>query len=666
MPELADGVEAEPQWKKQAPVLKVRVPAPKKEGGGPSFTPRVVPSRESPFQRTPGADGVDQAVKVPAHVPARVPAHVPAPVQLQVDPEKVEALAKAAFDEHTAAEERVTEAMEVAKPLMAEAKEVTQEMAEEAAQAAEAAVNKAILAVQAAARIVSEKAKEMGRSEVALKIKSSSDFAGLLGKLRHHKKKLEEMRSAVQVAKKRTPNESTVKANRDVFDKFDEDKDGFLKHSELIAFAKGDCNFELGEEQADKVITSLSGEDAGVPFEKLQRLRAMVGIERVVFRAGERERKKAELQELAVEFNKELKEAEEIIAKTEVLVADLSSQTLLKLREAVDEVEASATAAKEQVDKAQGIVDSMGPGDGVEEDDLVKSCREELTSKFPAQKAAVLAVVEAAKAATEKSKKRFKHASLAEVEALRLQVAVAVRAAMQAKKKSAEQIFTQAAVKAEALAKEPFVKFVKSLADLCPSKALPEALRKDAIDTAKVEGLFSHVAGSAEDNLGKDKFLFLFTRLGYVVLKETALTAEKTDGETKRQLQVGEVAEALDFAESTAEGGAKCIRVRACKDGAEGWACIGEAGSEGGVRLELAGAIFTCVKETILTDALKISEGETVRRITRGELIEALDFEKKDDGCGIGRIQCKALRDGKSGWVSVAGNTGLAFLERLR
>jgi len=600
-----------------------------------------------------------------------MPAKAPEP-----DPEKVEALAKVAFEELAKAEEKVGEAVDAVAPLTFEGKDVTEDMAEEAATATEAAVSVAILAVQSATRTVSQKTMEMGKSEAALKAKGTVEFMAMSGKLKHCKKKIDDLKVAVQALRKRPKDERTTKAQREVFDKFDEDKDGFLKGEELAAFAKAEYSFEPSEEQVAKVLRCLGGEEPGVPFEKLQRLRATVAVEKALASATERESKQVEVQDVAGDADKEFKEAVATAEKAKTLAGGLGSRLLVQLRASVEEVEKEAAASKALVEKAEGLLEKLAPTEGEEQDEATKHFIEELTSKFKLKGTAAKTTAEATTALVDKAKKRFKHASVAETEALRLQVVVAVRGAMQAKKKTGEQLFAQAAAKKEALKQDQFVSFVKSLADLCPGEVLPESLRQDTIDVAKVEGLFGQATGTKEDgSLSKDRFLWLFTRLGYAVLKETPLAAER-GGEATRQLQPGEVAEALDLAESKAEDGTKHLRVRALKDGAEGWALVADASPPAGddgvpppaptPRMEPAGCAFVCVKETILTGALKISEGETVRRVAKGEIVEASDFEKKDEACGVMRIECKAARDGKTGWVSVAGNTGLAFLERLR
>mmetsp|Transcript_45570 Transcript_45570/g.140833 ORF Transcript_45570/g.140833 Transcript_45570/m.140833 type:complete len:651 (-) Transcript_45570:123-2075(-) len=650
MPAL-QATEAEPEWKKQAPVLKVRVPAPKKTGApAPAVVPRVVPRKESPFVPQPGGEATKPAGENSEDGQETA---TPAVDPSLPDPERVQQLAKAVFDECKAAEEKIAHAEEVAKPLSAGSSEVTQEMAEEAATATEAAVEEAIAAVQRAAKVMGESAKEMGKTEAAIKMKSSAEFLCLHGKFKSCKSKMEELRAAVQQVRRRTTDEKKAKEQKDIFDAHDIDQDGHLNSREVDSFARSEYEFAPSSEQVEKIISSLGTEDKGVPFENMHRLRAMVAIDKSVVRAREREAKKAEVQEAAAGVDKELKEAEAASARAAECAKSLGSQLLSGLRAAVGKAEAEAAASKELLQKAEALSAKMAePGEeAAAQDETVKNFQAELAAGFAEQVARIRAGLEGLSAPLEKARKRFKHALLAENEALRVQAACAVRGVMQAKSKSGEQVYEQAGGKGDGLSSDAFASFAKSL---------------DGVDAEKVEALFAHLAGSAE-SLSKENFLRQLTRLGYAVLRESPLTDSKAVGGDKpmvcRNLLAGETVEALDLVESKADG-ERHIRCRATKDGKEGWVKI--AAEEAEAFLEPCGSYYLCVKETILTGAISISESETIRRVAKGEILEALSFEAKDEACGVMRIECKAARDGKTGFVSVAGNTGVTFLERLR
>ncbi|CAE8656538.1 unnamed protein product, partial [Polarella glacialis] len=99
----------------------------------------------------------------------------------------------------------------------------------------------------------------------------------------------------------------------------------------------------------------------------------------------------------------------------------------------------------------------------------------------------------------------------------------------------------------------------------------------------------------------------------------------------------------------------------AVQDDAIGWVTL--AGNQGTPFLEPGGNFYTCVKETLLTDGLSVQDSKTVRRIAKGEVIEVLEFQKKDASADVKRIKGKAKLDGASGWITVSSNAGTSFLE---
>jgi len=75
---------------------------------------------------------------------------------------------------------------------------------------------------------------------------------------------------------------------------------------------------------------------------------------------------------------------------------------------------------------------------------------------------------------------------------------------------------------------------------------------------------------------------------------------------------------------------------------------------------------YECVKEIGVTTELELEKGTTSRKLEAGELlVEAHDGEKTSNALGAQRVHCKALRDGKLGWVTIAGNQGTIFLKEV-
>mmetsp|Transcript_31175 Transcript_31175/g.70246 ORF Transcript_31175/g.70246 Transcript_31175/m.70246 type:complete len:143 (+) Transcript_31175:2-430(+) len=130
---------------------------------------------------------------------------------------------------------------------------------------------------------------------------------------------------------------------------------------------------------------------------------------------------------------------------------------------------------------------------------------------------------------------------------------------------------------------------------------------------------------------------------------------------TVRRLELGEVLEALEgpmFEEATR---VKRLRCAATQDDCTGWVTL--AGNQGTSFLEAGGNLYTCVKEILITDGLSVQDSKTVRRLAKGEVVEVLEFQKKDSIADVRRIRGKAKQDGVVGWITVANNAGTAFLE---
>lgn len=70
-----------------------------------------------------------------------------------------------------------------------------------------------------------------------------------------------------------------------------------------------------------------------------------------------------------------------------------------------------------------------------------------------------------------------------------------------------------------------------------------------------------------------------------------------------------------------------------------------------------------CVKEIALTTTLEVKDSKTLRKLEVGELVQILETAK--EGMGLERARCLALSDAKEGWVTLKGNQGTTFLEKI-
>lgn len=69
-----------------------------------------------------------------------------------------------------------------------------------------------------------------------------------------------------------------------------------------------------------------------------------------------------------------------------------------------------------------------------------------------------------------------------------------------------------------------------------------------------------------------------------------------------------------------------------------------------------------CEPTTMMT-GFNIKGSEVVRRIKKGDIFEILEGPRKEETAGILRVKGKAVKDGVSGWITVAGNQGTVYLK---
>jgi len=72
---------------------------------------------------------------------------------------------------------------------------------------------------------------------------------------------------------------------------------------------------------------------------------------------------------------------------------------------------------------------------------------------------------------------------------------------------------------------------------------------------------------------------------------------------------------------------------------------------------------YICSSVVSMTEGLTVKGGKTVRKVEVDELLEAVDEPAKDDSIGLMRVKCKAEKDEKEGYITLAGNQGTVYLE---
>merc|ERR1719230_1729016 len=144
-------------------------------------------------------------------------------------------------------------------------------------------------------------------------------------------------------------------------------------------------------------------------------------------------------------------------------------------------------------------------------------------------------------------------------------------------------------------------------------------------------------------------------RMFYKCVKATVMSEEKSiKSKTVRRLELGEVLELLEPATTEEASGVQRVRCQAVQDQIMGWVTL--SGNQGTAFLEPGGNFYQCVKETLLTDGLSVQDSKTIRRIPKGEVVEVLEFQKKDTEADLRRIKGKAKLDGAVGWITLSSN----------
>jgi len=174
-----------------------------------------------------------------------------------------------------------------------------------------------------------------------------------------------------------------------------------------------------------------------------------------------------------------------------------------------------------------------------------------------------------------------------------------------------------------------------------------------------LDKLYKHVAGS-EEAMGREAWQKMF-QVVYKVSKSTVLT-EEMDVKSKmlRRVDPGEFIQGTGAKRKDDTNVAR-LPCKACSDGADGW--VTATGSKGMVFLEPRSNYYVCVGETVMSESLSL-EAKTVKKVLKGELLEVVEYERKDETAGVMRVKAKSLTgSAEEGWVTLAGTAGTAFLE---
>eukprot|EP00933_Yihiella_yeosuensis_P000211 TRINITY_DN10033_c1_g1_i2.p1 TRINITY_DN10033_c1_g1~~TRINITY_DN10033_c1_g1_i2.p1 ORF type:complete len:586 (-),score=170.43 TRINITY_DN10033_c1_g1_i2:92-1588(-) len=479
----------------------------------------------------------------------------------------------------------------------------------------------------------------------------TSKLAGGLRNLERHGSVVKSAKVKADRRTKALKKDEDRKAN---FAKYDLDKDGKLNRKEVEAYCKAVIDYQLTKDVLDKILKALEP----LTFEKFRTMHQRVSIAKSEILAREK-RAEAEAKAKIIEEQKRaaqeiFDEALKIIQASETTAgeAEGKARPLLKdlqmgaaeMKAAANEVEELMKRVEEELKQSEAKLKAGNTE--CESKEELKDIAEQATARLGRIETRVQGRLQKLAAALKIARDKATRKEFAEIDGKRAECVTAIRAKLAEDGKTGEQLFEDIG-SGKALSQDAFIAFVKKLS---------------GFDLADGEGenLFSHIVGE-ETEIVKDRFLEL-VRLFYKCVKATVIAEEiSIKSKTVRRLDVGEVLEVLEG--PTTEEGSDIQRVK-CKstqDQATGWVTL--CGNQGTPFLEPGGNFYTCVKETLITDGLSVQDSKTVRRINKGEVVEVLEFHKKDESADVQRIKGKAKSDGAQGWITVCSGSGTAFLE---
>jgi len=570
---------------------------------------------------------------------------------------KIEAFVTEAKAKATGMLDKVKAAEEQAEKLSEANTGATPDSMVKEAETAEKNVDETMQAAKNTRLDIIEQQKDFADVDAFRKVKR--EILELTSKLASGVRSLDKFGTIIKTTRESAAKKATalqkLEDRKQEFYKYDKDKDGKLSRKEVESYCKAVTDFQLAKDALDAIMEALEP----ITAEKLRPLHRKVWIAKSEDlarkqRAEEEARRKVledqraavqsildEAASLQTAADASATEAEQkarpLISRDTALSAEEIQEAASEAEKLLQKAEAELSEITAKLSKATEDCDAKEDLKGFEHED--KSRIEHLGDRTRGRLNKVTAAI---KLAREKALRK----AFAETDKMRAECVTAIRQKMTDESKSGEQCF-EAINEGNALTKEQFATFLKSLSSL-------------ELQEGDVDKLFGSIAGD-EGSISKERFMEM-VRMFYKCVKATVMSEEKSiKSKTVRRLELGEVLEVLEPATTEEASGVQRVRCQAVQDEATGWVTL--SGNQGTAFLEPGGNFYSCVKETLLTDGLSVQESKTIRRITKGEVLEVLEFPKKDASADVQRIKGKAKSDGVVGWITVSSNTGTAFLE---
>jgi hypothetical protein len=474
--------------------------------------------------------------------------------------------------------------------------------------------------------------------------------------------------------KKAKAKEKLVKLKKTI-QKYDKDKDSALSKDELLKYAMGEFKFKVGASDAELACSALSNGSGKkvISLDLLHRIRASIGIFREkaldATRREDRLAKEKLLEEQKESIKGLIEGATKLIteAESELKIMETSSEDFVGTNQLV--IKAKAATSKESLtmaDKATAAVEKCKSS--VE---TAKKNLDELKTEVTELQGFLLGQVgnlkrkmqgfeaRITKATTTVSKVRDDATKKVQQEILATRkVALEMIRHHQAEEKlGVDALYEQiAGGKKDSVSEKAFVAFFGKC------KKAENVEKPSDEDLGRFFG-----AVNEEGNTGalSKEAVYSLIRRYMKVTKETVLTEEIgiKGSKTIRRLELNEVCEITEGPVTEGDTDINRVKVRMLKDEAKGW-CT-PVGNQGTVFLQDCALELKVLKETIMTPTFEIAASkETTKKLKPGEVVEVVEWQKKDEASGLMRAKVKT-KDGKTGWASAVGNTGIVMMELM-
>jgi len=393
------------------------------------------------------------------------------------------------------------------------------------------------------------------------------------------------------------------------------------------------------------------------------------------------EAKKVELQRALEALSEPVREAESSVNKAFDVAGGFAVDDLgvVKLRELTAEAEAAVKVAKESLDRTLATLNTeeqqptalpatplpqQDAKDAPESDAVVPTTegldgavaeklqvlRNEEIGRLRSQAACLRDRLDGVEATIAEAGERVAKAEAEELEALQASTLSALRNLMAERNQTAAQLLEQAGVREEEVTCEQFVALVATLPGL------------KLVNVGDIARVFGHIT-DGNRSLSQEKFSEML-RLFFRVVKQTVMSVDTPiKSKTLRRLSVHEVLECVEGPKKEDRVGVMRVRCRAVQDDTVGWATL--AGNQGTKYLEPGGRVMRCIQETVLCDGPSRVDSKEIRPITQGELIDVIEFQRRDIKSDIMQICGKARNDGAEGWAAVDVLHGETYMEPL-